>query len=80
LNSTRYSSGKTAIILTWDEDDHSSANRVATVVIAPTVVSGTRSGTAFSHYALLKTTEQMLSLPLLNNATSATSMRSAFHI
>jgi hypothetical protein len=80
LNSSRYTYGRTAIVLTWDEDDHSSANRVTTVVIAPTVPSGTRSATAFSHYSLLKTTEQMLSLPLLNKAASATSMRAAFHI
>jgi hypothetical protein len=80
LNSTQYASGKTAVFLTWDEDDHSSANRVTTVVIAPTVPSGTRSATSFSHYSMLKTTEQMLALPLLNNAASANSMRAAFHI
>jgi phosphatidylinositol-3-phosphatase len=80
LNSTNYASGKTAIVLTWDEDDHSSANQVATVVIAPSVPSGTRSATAFTHYSLLRTTERMLALPLLNSAATASSMRSAFNL
>jgi phosphatidylinositol-3-phosphatase len=80
LNSSQYGYGKTAVVLTWDEDDHSSANQVATVVIAPTVPAGTRSATAFTHYSLLRTTEQMLALPLLNNAATASSMRSAFHL
>ncbi|MEA2506301.1 MAG: phosphatidylinositol-3-phosphatase [Actinomycetota bacterium] len=80
LNSTQYANGKTAIVLTWDEDDHSSANQVATVVIAPPVPAGMRSATAFTHYSLLRTTEQMLSLAALNNAATASSMRAAFHL
>jgi hypothetical protein len=80
LNSSNYASGTTAIAVTWDEDDHSSANQVATLLISPTVPSGTRSATAFTHYSLLRTTEEMLKLPLLNNASSASSMRSAFHL
>jgi phosphatidylinositol-3-phosphatase len=80
LNSTTYASGTTAIFLTWDEDDSSSGNQVATLVVAPTVPGGARSSTAFTHYSLLRTTEEMLGLPLLGNATSASSMRSAFHL
>jgi phosphatidylinositol-3-phosphatase len=80
LNSSRYGNGKTTIVLTWDEDDHSSANRVATVVVAPTVPPGTRSSIAFTHYSLLRSTEGMLGLPRLNNAATASSMRRAFHL
>lgn len=51
---------------------------VATIVIAPSVVPGTRSGTFFSHYSQLATTEDMLGLARLGNATSADSMRGDF--
>jgi phosphatidylinositol-3-phosphatase len=47
-------------------------------VIAPTVHPGARGGTAFTHYSLLRTTEEMLGLRLLGNARSATSMRATF--
>jgi hypothetical protein len=40
---------------------------------------GTKSGTAFTHYSLLRTTEELLGIStFLGNAASATSMRSAF--
>jgi hypothetical protein len=79
---TAYQSGNTAIFLTWDEDDFTTVNQVATFVITPTTAPGTRSGTAFDHYSLLKTTEQMLGLiTYIGHADDAgtTSMRSAFH-
>jgi hypothetical protein len=80
LNSSTYSTGNTAVLVTWDENDGSSSNQVATVVISPTVAKGTRSSTAFTHYSMLRTTEEMLNLPLLGDAASATSMRSAFRL
>jgi len=43
-------------------------------------VAGTRSATAFTHYSLLRTTEEQLGLGLLGNAATATSMRSPFGI
>ncbi len=73
-----YRTGRTAVVVTFDEDDNGAGNRVSTVVVAPTVRPGTRSGTAFSHYSLLRTTEEMLGLPLLGAAASAPSMRAAF--
>lgn len=79
INSTEYQSGNTAIVVTWDEGG-SGPNQVVTEVVAPTVTPGTTSGTAFSHYSLLRTTEEMLGLPPLAGAASATSMRSAFGI
>jgi len=81
--SPAYQSGNTAIVLTWDEDDFTTVNQVATIVISPTTTPGTRSGTAFDHYSLLKTTEQMLGISTyLGHAGDAgtTSMRSAFHL
>jgi hypothetical protein len=80
--SPAYQSGNTAIVLTWDEDDFTTVNQVATIVISPTTTPGTRSATAFNHYSLLKTTEQMLGISTyLGHAGDAgtTSMRSAFN-
>jgi phosphatidylinositol-3-phosphatase len=78
LESSQYAAGNTAVFLTFDEDDRSSGNHVATFVIAPTVAGGTRSATPFTHYSLLRTTEEMLGLAPLGDAASAGSMRSAF--
>jgi phosphatidylinositol-3-phosphatase len=44
-------------------------------------VPGTASTTTFNHYSMLRTTEELLGLsPLLGNAATATSMRSAFNL
>jgi hypothetical protein len=80
LNSPQYTAGATAIFLTWDEDDRSASNQIPTVVIAPSVPSGTASGSSFDHYSMLRTTEEMLGKSLLGNASTAASMRSAFHL
>lgn len=77
--SPSYQAGKTVVFLTWDEDDGGSGNHVATVVVSPYTKPGTTSGTAFTHYSLLRTTEQLLGIATyLGNAASAASMRSAF--
>jgi phosphatidylinositol-3-phosphatase len=81
LSSAEYQAGKTAVFLTWDEDNLFSGNHVATLVMAPSVAPGTTSGTAFNHYSMLRTTEELLGLgSFLGNAATATSMRSAFNL
>ena len=80
LGSTAYTSGSTAIFITWDEDDSSASNQIATLVIAPSVPVGTRVATTFNHYSMLRTTEELLGLnTYLGGAATATSMRSPFH-
>ena len=80
LGSSAYTSGSTAIVITWDEDDSSASNHVATLVIAPSVPIGTSVATTFNHYSLLRTTEELLGVnTYLGNAATATSMRSPFH-
>jgi phospholipase C len=80
LGSAAYRAGTTALVITWDEDDGSASNRVPTLVVSPYTTAGTTSSTAFNHYSLLKTTEQMLGLGTLAHAGDAgtTSMRAAF--
>jgi hypothetical protein len=77
--SAPYQSGNTVIFITWDEDDSSSGNHVATIVVSPYTTPGTQSTTAFTHYSLLRTTEQLLGITtFLGNASGAASMRTAF--
>jgi hypothetical protein len=80
LDSAQYAAGTTAVVLTWDEDDSSASNQIPTLVIAPPTTVGTTSGSAFTHYSLLRTTEELLGQALLGNAATAISMRSAFNL
>jgi phosphatidylinositol-3-phosphatase len=82
LASRAYRSGTTALFITFDEGGGNS-NRVATIVVSPTTPPGTRAQTAFDHYSLLKTTEQMFGISTyLEHAgdRSTKSMRSAFRL
>jgi phosphatidylinositol-3-phosphatase len=77
--SASYQAGNTVVFITWDEDDSASGNHVATIVVSPYTASGTRSAVAFTHYSLLRTTEQLLGITtFLGNAANAASMRAAF--
>ena len=77
--SPSYQAGNTVLFITWDEDDGSSSNRIPAIVVSPYTTPGTQSGTTFTHYSLLRTTEQLLGITtFLGKAGSATSMRSAF--
>jgi len=80
LGSAPYLSGNTAVFITWDEDDTSAGNHVATLVISPSTAVGATSSTAFDHYSLLRSTEAMLGLPPLANAATAADLRSAFNL
>ncbi len=91
LSSRQYLAGKMAIVITYDEGaggrsgqscvaSSDSSCRIATVVISPTTRPGTRSATSFSHYSLLRTTEDALALRAhLGAAARAATMRTAFH-
>jgi hypothetical protein len=50
------------------------------IVISPTTPAGTVVSQSFDHYSLLRTTEELLGLPLLDRASSAASMRAPFHL
>ena len=83
LASPAYRSGRTVVLVTWDEDDGSADNRVPTIVVSPSTRPGTRARGRFDHYSLLKTTEQLLGLSTdLGHAAdrSTASMRTAFHL
>jgi phosphatidylinositol-3-phosphatase len=80
LDSLTYHGGHTVVFITWDEDDAGNGT-VPAYVIAPSVQAGTQSALPFTHYSLLRTTEELLGLePLLGAAATANSMASAFNL
>jgi hypothetical protein len=91
LASPAYQSGTTAVLITWDEGEGGRSHRcesntrdvgcqVATVVVSPSTPAGTTSAQLFNHYGLLRTTEEMLGIPLLGEAARAASLRAPFNL
>jgi len=91
IASPAYQSGTTALFITWDEGEGGRSYRcetntrdvgchVATIVVSPSTPAGTTSAQLFNHYGLLRTTEEMLGLPLLGEAVRATSLRVPFNL
>lgn len=92
-----YKAGQVVVFVTWDEGDvHSSLKgedcsqnatdpgcHVATLVLSANTPPGTAASELFTHYSLLKTTEQLLGLhTMLGHAgdPGTLSMRPAFHL
>jgi poly(3-hydroxybutyrate) depolymerase len=81
----QYQSGSMAIFVTFDESNVNDTqgattppdNHVYTAVISRNT-SAVKSATTYTHYSLLRTTEELLGLPLLGNAASANSMATSF--
>jgi hypothetical protein len=81
LDTPQYRAGSTAVFITWDEDDGSTDEHVATLVLSPSTPAGTQATTRFTHYSLLRTTEEMLGIRRhLGQAATAVSMRRAFRL
>jgi hypothetical protein len=78
-SSPLYKAGKTVVFITWDENDGTPGNRVPTIVVSPYTKPGTHNASAFTHYSLLRTTEELLGIPThLGQAAHAASMRADF--
>ena len=58
------------LIVTWDEDDGSGDNRVATLLLGPMVSLGS-SIQRINHYSILRTIEEMYGLPYLGESKHA---------
>jgi hypothetical protein len=87
-----WQAGNLVIFLTWDEGTGGgytdgmdcttsslSACHPVTIVISPTT-SHVVANDNFNHYSMLRTTEELIGLPLLGYATVSTSMASAFNL
>jgi hypothetical protein len=68
--SASYRAGRTAVFVVWDEP-----TPMPFLALAPSIVPGSVGEGRFDHYALLRTTEELLGLPLLGRAASAASLR-----
>jgi hypothetical protein len=91
FSSPEYTDGSTAVFITWDEGEGGTSSRcatnttdvgchVATIVVSPSTVPGTKSSVLFNHWSLLGTAEQLLGLPKLGKAASATTLTAAFNL
>jgi hypothetical protein len=82
LSSAEYAAGRTAVFLTWDEDDDLLGdNHIPTLAIAPSVAPGSTVAARLDHYAMLRATQEMLSVtPLLGSAATAADMRTPFNL
>jgi phosphatidylinositol-3-phosphatase len=92
LGTTAYQNGQLVVFLTFDEGmggfEGESCHlhpadpscHIATIVLSPYVATGTVSRAQFTHYSLLRTTENLLGLPLLGKTQQAAGMRRAFGI
>ena len=58
------------LIVTWDEDDNTSANQITTLFVGQHVQVGTNN-TTINHYNVLRTLEDMYGLLPANNAANA---------
>jgi phosphatidylinositol-3-phosphatase len=90
--SSAYQSGNTAVFITWDEGAGGSKGEdctlsptdtscdVATLVVSPYTTPATLSTILYTHYSLLRTTEDMLGLSHLGHAadTATNSLYNAF--
>ena len=72
--SDAYRSGTMALFIVWDE-----STPMPFIAVSPATPSGTKVSTRMDHYALLRTTEEMLGITnFLGRATAALDLRPAF--
>jgi hypothetical protein len=77
IASSDFQAGRLLVVISWDEGSATS-NHIATLVVARTV-RGVSSSAALTHCSTLRASEEVLGLPLLGCAATATSLRTAFH-
>ncbi|HMC12818.1 MAG TPA: alkaline phosphatase family protein [Gallionellaceae bacterium] len=65
------------LIVTWDEDNHTDNNRIATIFVGSMVKRG-NSAQRINHYSILRTIEEMYGLTYLNESAQAKPIRDAW--
>jgi hypothetical protein len=79
LASPAFTTQNSLLVLSFDEDDGTEANRVPTVLVGSSVRPGARSNVHYDHYSLLKTIESAWGLaPLTTNDANASVMSDFF--
>lgn len=79
LASSDFASGNLVVVVTADEDNRKSGNKVLTVVMHPSL-HGTVVATPLTHYSLTRYVAQILGVAPLRNGATAPDMRAAFGI
>ncbi|MGZ4283289.1 MAG: alkaline phosphatase family protein [Solirubrobacteraceae bacterium] len=74
----QYQAGNTAIFIVWDEDEDTGGNNQVPLIVVSPSTNAVKISTSYNHYSLLRTTEDLLGLPALGGAASASPMESAF--
>jgi phosphatidylinositol-3-phosphatase len=81
LASPDYRSGHLLVVITADTSSSAAnGNTLATVLVNPDIVAGTQDATLYTHYSLLRLDEELLGLPPLANAGTATDMAAGFNL
>jgi len=62
------------LILTWDEDDNLSGNRILTVFAGPMVQHGITSSQTITHYTINRLISEALGLPIMGHAQGEASI------
>ncbi|MFC1435534.1 alkaline phosphatase family protein [Streptacidiphilus sp. N1-3] len=81
LASPAWTTQRSLLVVTWDEDSTEVANHIATIVLGSqgTVPAGTTSGSRYDHYSTGRTIEAALGLPAMTvNDAYATPLNDAF--
>ncbi|MCW2491322.1 MAG: putative hydrolase [Frankiales bacterium] len=76
-----FQTGRLAIVVTADEDNNTTVNKVLTVVLHQSLDGGhTVVTTALTHYSLTRLYDQVLGADPLRNAANAPDMQAAFNL
>jgi hypothetical protein len=75
LDTPAYRSGTTAVFVVWDE-----YTPMPFIAVSPSIRPGTAVDTPTGHPSLLRTTEELLGLPLLPGADRAPSLRAPLNL
>ncbi|MDQ1691780.1 MAG: phosphatidylinositol-3-phosphatase, partial [Pseudonocardiales bacterium] len=76
-----FQTGALAIVVTADEDNNTTVNKVLTVVLHQSLDGGhTVVTTALTHYSLTRLYDQVLGADPLRNAANAPDMKAAFNL
>jgi hypothetical protein len=81
LASPDYLSGHLLVVITADTSQSpTNGNLLATILVNRDIVSGTTDATPLDHYSQLRLDEELLGLPPLANAATATDMAAGFNL
>jgi len=73
LASPAFTTQRSLLVVTFDEDDYSDNNNIPTILVGSGITPGTQSSAPYDHYSVLKTIENAWSLATLTTNDAAAS-------